>query len=92
MNKSELIAILADRLSQSQSETKKLLDSVFTIFREQLAKHDRFTIPGFGTFDTAEHRHHIAYNPHYKKKMLFPKKIVAVFRPAKALQEKINQE
>ena len=92
MNTSEVIKNLAARLDKSQTEIKELLHNTLEIFRNPLISHDKFTIPGFGTFDVAERKHKIAYNPHYKKKMLFPKKMVAAFRPAKALQENVNQE
>ncbi|MCB0281080.1 MAG: HU family DNA-binding protein [Calditrichae bacterium] len=92
MNTSEVIKNLAARLDKSQTEIKELLHNTLEIFRNHLISHDKFTIPGFGTFDVAERKHKIAYNPHYKKKMLFPKKMVAAFRPAKALQENVNQE
>lgn len=92
MNTSEVIKTLSERLDKSQNEIKGLLKNTFNVFREHLINHDRFTIPGFGTFDVSERKHKIAYNPHYKKKMLFPKKMIAAFRPAKALQDNVNQE
>lgn len=92
MNTSEVVKRLSEKLDKSQTEIKDLLKSTIAIFREHLIDQDRFMIPGFGTFDVTERKHRIAFNPHYKKKMLFPKKMVAAFRPAKALQENVNQE
>ncbi len=88
MNTSEIIKILSERINKPQIEVKGILNSVIDIFKNHLDNHDRFTIPGFGTFDTAARSPRKTFNPHYKKMMLLPKKIVAVFRPAKALREK----
>ncbi|KAA3617574.1 MAG: HU family DNA-binding protein [Calditrichaeota bacterium] len=88
MNTSEVIKILSERLAKPQTEIKGVLHSVFEVFKQHLSNHDRFTIPGFGTFDTAARSPRKTYNPHFKKMMLLPKKIVAVFRPSKALKDK----
>lgn len=90
MNTSEIVKILSERLDKPQTEIKGILNSVFAIFKEYLGNHDRFTIPGFGTFDTSARSPRKTYNPYYKKMMLLPKKIVAVFRPSKALREKVK--
>jgi len=88
MNTGEIIKILSEKLNKPQTEVKGILNSVISVFKDHLANHDRFTIPGFGTFDTAARSPRKTYNPHYKKMMLLPKKIVAVFRPAKSLRDK----
>ena len=88
MNTSEIIKILSQKLSKPQNEVKGLLNSAISIFKEHLSNHDRFTVPGFGTFDTAARSPRKSYNPHFKKMTLLPKKIVAVFRPSKSLKEK----
>ncbi len=90
MNTSEIVKTLAKRLDKPQSEIKTILSTVTGIFKEHLGNHDRFTIPGFGTFDTAAHNPRKSYNPHVKKMMLLPKKIVAIFRPSKALRENVK--
>ena len=91
MNTSELIKILSERLNKPQSEIKSTFNSVIAVLKEKLVKHNSFRIPSFGTFDIAERKHRKSYNPHFKKMMLVPQKIVGVFRPAKALRENINK-
>jgi DNA-binding protein HU-beta len=88
MNTSEIVKILSEKTQKPQKEVKEIFKSVMGIFKEHLSNQDRFTIPGFGTFDTAARSPRRSYNPHYKKMMLLPKKITAAFRPSKALREK----
>ncbi len=88
MNTSEIIKILSEKMHKPQTDIKRMLNSATGIFKNHLNNHDRFTVPGFGTFDTAERSPRKSYNPYHKKLMLLPHKIVAVFRPSKALREK----
>lgn len=90
MNTSEIIKTLAAKFDKPQTEIKKLLASTIGIFREHLVNKEKFTIPGFGTFDTAERKERKAFNPHYKKMTLLPKKIVAVFRPSRKLKDQLK--
>ncbi len=91
MNTSEVIRELAKRLDKPQSEIQRQLTSVVDVFRKFLSENTRFMIPNFGTFDTEERKTRKAFNPHYKKMMVIPAKIVGVFRPAKALKDETNR-
>ena len=91
MNSDEIVKRLAGTFNKTQKEMHATLKRVVGVFRESLAKHNSFTIPSFGTFDTQERKHRKAYNPHYKKMMLIPRKIVGVFRPSRVLDEKVNK-
>lgn len=90
MTTSEIIKSLAEKFDKPQTETKKLLYSAIGVFREHLVNREKFTIPGFGTFDTAQRNERRAYNPHHKKMTLLPKKVVGVFRPSKKLKDQIK--
>ncbi len=90
MTTSEIVKALSIKFKLPQTDIKKLLSSTVNILKEHLVNHNVFTIPGLGTFDVAERKERRSYNPHHKKVLLFPKKIVAVFRPAKSLQDQIK--
>ena len=90
MTTSEIVKSLSDKFQLPQTEIKKLLTSAVSVFKEHLVNHNSFTIPDLGTFDVSERKERKSYNPHYKKVLLFPKKIVAVFRPSKNLQDQVK--
>jgi DNA-binding protein HU-beta len=92
MTTSEIVKGLSSRFKLPQTEIKKLLTSTIHILRGHLINQDKYTLPGLGTFDIAERKERKSYNPHHKKVMLFPKKVVAVFRPSKRLQDQIKQD
>lgn len=88
----EIVKTLSEKYKLPQTEIKKLLSSVINVLKEHLVNHNKFTLPGFGTFDIADRKERKSYNPHYKKVMLFPKKVVAVFRPSKKFQDQLKQD
>jgi nucleoid DNA-binding protein len=90
MNTSEILKSLAKRLEKQEEEVELVFKAAVKTFRENLINHNYFRIPNFGSFDTTERSHRLAYNPHFKKKMIIPNKVVAVFRPSKALQNKVK--
>ena len=87
MTTAEIIKSLATKFDKPQTEIKRLLKSTIDGFKEHLVNNEKFTIPGFGTFDTTERKERKAYNPYYKKMTLLPKKVVGVFRPSKKLKD-----
>ena len=91
MTTDEVVKRLAGTFNKTQKEMHSTLKKVVGVFRTSLAEHKSFTIPSFGTFSIQERKHRKAYNPYYKKMMLIPRKIVAVFRTSKVLDEKLNK-
>lgn len=90
MTSSEIVKSLAEKFKLPQTEIKNLLTSTINILKEHLINHDKFTIPDLGTFDVSERKERKSYNPHHNKVLLFPKKVVAAFRPSKNLQDQIK--
>jgi nucleoid DNA-binding protein len=90
MNTKEIIKSLSERLQKPEEEVTNIFKFTIETFREHLINHNYFSLPKFGTFDISERNHHKAYNPHYKKVMLIPNKVVALFRPSKALKENVT--
>lgn len=54
MNKAELISALADKTGKSQKEAKVFLEAFESTVKETLAKGDKVTLIGFGTFDVQD--------------------------------------
>jgi len=90
MNTPEILKSLSKRLQKPEAEIAHVFKAAVQIFQENLVNHNYFRIPNFGSFDTIEKSHRLAYNPHYKKKMIIPNKVVALFRPSKALKDKVK--
>ena len=55
MNKTELIAAVAERSGQTKHDTAIMMDTVFTVIEESLLNGSEVKVPGFGKF-AVKHR------------------------------------
>ncbi len=54
MNKSELVAAMADKAKMSKKDTEKVLKAFEEVVTNELANNQKVQLVGFGTFDVAE--------------------------------------
>ncbi len=90
MNTSEAIKRIAGRMQKSLKETKVLYTHCIGVMNDHLVERNHFNIPRLGTFGSVERKERQAYNPHFKKKMLIPRKVSVFFKPSRALKEEIK--
>ena len=64
MNKSDLIASIADEMHTSKLAANRLLDTVLGNIRKGLREEGTVTITGFGTFEVKDRKERIGRNPH----------------------------
>jgi len=64
VNKSDLVAHLADELHISKLAAMRLLDTVLGGIRQGLKEEGTVTITGFGTFEVKQRKPRIGRNPH----------------------------
>ena len=63
MNKSELIAALADKTKLSKKDAEKVLDTFVDTVSGTLSKGEKVQLIGFGTFDVKNRPARTARNP-----------------------------
>ena len=54
MNKTELIAAVAEQAEISKKDSEKALKAFIDVVTEQLKKGDKVQLVGFGTFEVSE--------------------------------------
>ena len=54
MKKSEMISVIAEKTGVSKSEAEKVFNATFDMFKEELAKGEKVSVAGFGTFKISE--------------------------------------
>lgn len=89
MNKSELIAAMAEGAGLSKVDAKKALDAFLNSVGETLAKGDKLTLVGFGTFAVAQKAARTGINPATKAPIQIPAKKVIKFKAGAELAAKI---
>ena len=64
MNKSDLIAHIANEMHTSKLAANRVLDTVLVSIQQGLVEEGSVTITGFGTFEVKDRKSRIGRNPH----------------------------
>jgi DNA-binding protein HU-beta len=64
MNKSHLVAHVADELRTSRLQAALLVDTVLGGIKKGLRKDESVTLTGFGTFELKNRKERVGRNPH----------------------------
>ena len=91
MNKSELVAKIAEIAGLSKVDAKKALDATTEAIKEALVAGDKVQLVGFGTFATTERPAHEGINPRSKEKIKIAAKKVAKFKAGAELADAVNK-
>ena len=89
MNKSELIAAVADKAGLTKKDAGAALEATLETITEALSKGDSVSFIGFGTFTTAARASRTAKVPGTNKTVEVPATTVAKFKVGKALKEAV---
>jgi DNA-binding protein HU-beta len=90
MNKNGLVAEVAKRTGSSKAEVARSIDSAMDVIRETVAKGDRISLVGFGTFERKRRNARIARNPRKPDTpIVVPARDLPWFSPGKEFKEMI---
>ena len=91
MNKSELVAQIAEQAGLQKKDAEKALAAFTDIVAETLKKGDKVQLVGFGTFEVTERAARTGRNPQTKKEIKIPASKAPKFKAGKALKDIVNQ-
>jgi DNA-binding protein HU-beta len=63
VNKSGLVAEVAKRVDRNKADVARVLDQAMAVIREAVAKGERVSLVGFGTFEKRRRNRRVARNP-----------------------------
>jgi len=90
VNKSDLVGKVAEKVDISKKDTEKAVNAVFESISEALDKGDKVQVIGFGTFEVRKRKAREGRNPSTGEKIKIPATKVPVFKPGKALKDKVK--
>lgn len=90
MNKTELVAAIADEAGLSKKDAEKALKAFTDVVTEELKKGEKVQLVGFGTFEVSERAERTGRNPQTGKEMVIPASKAPKFKAGKALKDMIN--
>ena len=90
MNKTELVAAVAEKAGLSNKDAAKAVAAVFDAIADTLKAGDKVALVGFGTFSVAERGERQGINPATQQPITIPAKKSAKFKGGKELTDALN--
>ena len=90
MNKTELVAAIADKAELSRKDAEKAVKAFVDVVSEELVKGEKVQVVGFGTFEVTERKEREGRNLQTQEPMIIPASKAPKFRPGKALKDMVN--
>ena len=90
MNKTELVAAMADQAGLSKKDAEKALKAFTDVVAEELKKDGKVQLVGFGTFEVSERAARVGRNPQTKQEITIPASKAPKFKAGKALKDSLN--
>jgi DNA-binding protein HU-beta len=90
LNKGDLIDLVAKQAEVTKAAAGKAVDGLFDGIAGALAKGDKVSIVGFGTFVVKKRKARVGINPKTKEKLNIPAKKVPAFKPGAELKSKVK--
>ena len=91
MNKSELIAAVAQRAGVTNKDAERVVNATFETIAAQLTAGEKVQLAGFGGFEVKTREARVGRNPRTKEAMEIPASRAPVFKPSKNLKEAIEK-
>ncbi|HCI73634.1 MAG TPA: HU family DNA-binding protein [Lachnospiraceae bacterium] len=90
MNKTELIAAMAENAELSRKDAEAALKAFVEVVSDALKKDDKVQIVGFGTFEVSERGEREGRNPQTGETMIIKASRNPKFKAGKALKDALN--
>ena len=90
MNKTELVAAMAEQAGISKKDAEKAVKAFTDAVAGELKAGGKVQLVGFGTFEVAEKKAREGINPLTKKPMSIPASKAPKFKAGKALKDLVN--
>lgn len=92
MNKTELVANVAEKAGLSKKDAEKALGAVIESIEEALVEGDKIQLIGFGTFEVKDRAARTGRNPQTGKEIKIAASKNPVFKAGKALKDAVNNK
>ena len=89
MNKTELVAAVAESAGLTKKDAERVLNAAIDTITDSLVKGEKVQISGFGTFEIKDREARVGRNPHTKEAIDIPATRVPTFKPSKALKDNV---
>ncbi|KMO87887.1 DNA-binding protein [Megasphaera cerevisiae DSM 20462] len=92
MNKTELIASVAQKSDLTKKDAEKAVKAVFESISESLTRDDKVQIIGFGTFEVRQRKAREGRNPRNNEPIRIDASKTPAFKAGKQLKDLVNNK
>ena len=92
MNKTELVAAIADKAGISKKDAEASVNAFTKVVAEELKKGEKIQLVGFGTFEVSKRAARTGRNPQTGKTMKIAASKAPKFKAGKALKDLVNKK
>ena len=89
MNKTELIAAVAQKAGMTKKDAERVVCATFDTITESLVKGEKVQLSGFGIFETKEREARVGRNPRTKEAIQIPATKTPAFKASKTLKDAV---
>jgi len=89
MNKTELIAVVAEKAGLTKKDADRVLAAAFETITDCLTKGEKVQISGFGAFEVKTREARVGRNPRTKEAIDIPATRQPVFKASKTLKDTV---
>ena len=89
MNKTELIAVAAEKSGMTKKDAERLLNAALDTVAATLAEGEKVQLSGFGIFEAKTREARVGRNPRTKESIEIPATRTPVFKASKALKDTV---
>ena len=90
MNKTELIAAVAEKAEISKKDAEKAIKAFTDVVTDELVKGEKVQLVDFGTFEVSERAEREGRNPKTREPMTIAASKSPKFKAGKALKDMVN--
>ena len=92
MNKTEVIAAVANEAEITKKDAEKAVKAVFSVISDSLTKGDKVQIIGFGTFEVRQRKAREGRNPRNNEPIQIEASKTPAFKAGKQLKDLVNNK
>ena len=91
MNKTELIAAVAERTGLTKKDAERVVSATFDTVTATIKAGEKVSISGFGIFEVKAREARIGRNPRTKEEIKIPATRLPIFKASKTLKDTVAE-
>lgn len=91
MNKTELIAAVAEKAGISKKDADKAVSATIEAIMDAVAAGDKVQLVNFGTFEVRDRKERTGRNPRTKENIVIPASKLPVFKAGKQFKDAVSK-